>query len=103
MYLDLVSPTPSIGLYINLDESQIYKNKFLLDGAEIFFPDMNPVHALEQTFVLKKTMKKRNVQKSLTIARYIASVQTRVHSSLRIAIVSTYALINYTPRLINNS
>lgn len=90
--MDFVSPSPSIGLYINLDESEIYKNKFLLDGAAIFFPDMNPLQALQQTFLFTKTVKKRKVQKTLSIARYVSSVQSRVHTSLRIAIVSTYVV-----------
>lgn len=95
LYLDFVSPVPSIGLYTNLDESHIYKNNFLLDGAAIFFPDMNPVHALQQQFVYTKRVKKKDVHKTVTVARYVAAVQSRAHTSLRIAIVRTYDIVTF--------
>lgn len=47
IYLDFVNTSPSTGLYINQNKTVIYKDEFLLDGAAIFFPDMNQVDALE--------------------------------------------------------
>lgn len=85
--MEFVNTSPSTGLFTNLDEAAIYKNEFLLDGAAIFFPELDPVEALEQQFVYTKKVKKREVQKTTTVARYVAALQGRVHNTLRIAIV----------------
>lgn len=70
-------------MFINNDESEIYSNPFLVDGATLFLPFMAPAAALQQTFDLPRKIKNRKVFKSLSVARYVAPVQTYLPTSLR--------------------
>lgn len=72
---------------MNTDDNELYKNEMLLAGAEILFPELTPLAALQHQ-LLVDSKKLREPKKRVPIARYVAGIQGRVHVSLKYAIVS---------------
>lgn len=87
LYASFLSPSAAADLYIHADNSQLYKNGILLEGDGIIFSEMVPEAALQQEIAIVQKKHKKAVHKRLTVGLYAASMQGRVHISLKYAIV----------------
>lgn len=71
-------------LFMDTAHAALYKNRFLMDGAVILFPDLDPATALKQVVVETHTKNRKLVHTKTTVARFAAGVQSRVHTGWQI-------------------
>lgn len=89
MYAAFISPDASTGLLISIYDGDLNRNDFVTDGATLLFSEMTPLAALHKTLVITKKVQKSNVEKTLTVARYVASYQGSAQQTLKNAVVRT--------------
>lgn len=102
LYTAFLTPAAAYQLFILTDDAVLYKNKILVEGAKVVFPEMTPENALKQEIVFAQKKNNREVQKRLTIARHAASMQGRVHISLKYAIVRRHITALVFPPILSS-
>lgn len=77
----------SAGIYIQTDEAGQCKHPFMVDGAAIIFPSMSTAAALQQKMIIQKRVNRKEVEKVVSVGRYVASYQGRSHSTLKLSVI----------------